>query len=401
MRIALICDDYLPHSTRVSAKMMHELALELLGRGHSPIVLTPDCCIQSTYKYEQLDGVDVLRFRNGKIKDVPKIKRAINETQLSRNGWKAVKRYCSNSSIDGVVYYSPSIFFGSLVNNIKKRWSCSSFLILRDSFPQWVVDEGMIAETSLICRYFRYFEKINYLAADCIGVMSEKNKDLFLKNHPDRNNLNVLYNWCDTSPNIKKISDTPPDCVSKLQNKIIYLYGGNIGKAQDMGNLIRLAVAMKPYTDVHFLFIGQGDEYEFVSKSIVVESLTNVTLIPSVSQEEFREVLKFVHVGLFSLSRKHTAHNFPGKLLGYMKSRLPILGSVNSDNDLLDVINNSNAGHVSENGQDDILFQAAVRMATDISYRSECGLNAYKLLNDKFSVRSACDNIVSSLTNNH
>lgn len=35
MRIALICDDYLPDSTRVSAKMMHELACELLEKDMS------------------------------------------------------------------------------------------------------------------------------------------------------------------------------------------------------------------------------------------------------------------------------------------------------------------------------------------------------------------------------
>lgn len=401
MRIALICDDYLPHSTRVSAKMMHELALELLSRGYSPVVLTPDSGIQSNYKFEQLDGVDVLRFRNGKIKDVPKIQRAINETLLSYNGWKVVKRYFRNSNIDGVIYYSPSIFFGPLVRNIKKRWSCPSFLILRDSFPQWVVDEGMISETSFICKYFRYFERVNYSAANCIGVMSEKNKEVFLNNYPNIDNVNVLYNWCDTAPNIRTKYDVAPDCISKIQDKIIYLYGGNIGKAQDMANLIRLAVAMKPYTNVHFLFIGQGDEYELVSESIVVESLGNVTLIPSISQQEFKDVLKFVHVGLFSLSKKHTAHNFPGKLLGYMKSNLPILGSVNRDNDLLGVINSSHAGHVYENGEDDMLFKAAVLMATDSSYRSQCGHNAYQLLNKKFSVGSAFDNIMASLTNNH
>ncbi|MGG2079119.1 glycosyltransferase family 4 protein [Lelliottia nimipressuralis] len=401
MRIALICDDYLPHSTRVSAKMMHELALELLNRGYSPVVLTPDSGIKSNYTFEQMDGVDVLRFRNGKIKDVPKIQRAIHETLLSYNGWKVVKRYFKNSTIDGVIYYSPSIFFGPLVNNIKKRWSCPSFLILRDSFPQWVVDEGMISETSFICKYFRYFERINYSAANFIGVMSEKNKEVFLNNNPNIDNVNVLYNWCDTAPNIRKKYDVAPDCISKIQDKIIYLYGGNIGKAQDMANLIRLAVAMKPYSNVHFLFIGQGDEYEFVSESIVAESLDNVTLIPSISQQEFKEVLKFVHVGLFSLSKKHTAHNFPGKLLGYMKSNLPILGSVNKDNDLMSVINNSHAGHVYENGEDDMLFKAAVKMATDDSYRSTCGHNAYQLLNNKFSVGSAFDNIMASLTNNH
>lgn len=397
MRIALICDDYLPDSTRVSAKMMHELARELLQRGHEPIVVTPDHCIKSIYKVEQLDGVNILRFRNGKIKDVSKIKRAICETLLSHNGWKAVNSYFSDSVIDGVIYYSPSIFFGQLVNKMKKRWACPSFLILRDSFPQWVIDEGLISEKSLICKYFKFFEKLNYDAADTIGVMSEKNRDVFRKFHPEFSGVEVLYNWCDTKPDIESIHCNKPACISDIGDKIIFLYGGNIGKAQDMGNLVRLAVAMKCYSNVHFLFIGQGDEYELVRDSIKQHGLSNLTLLPSVSQSDFRGILKFVHVGLFSLSKKHTAHNFPGKLLGYMKNSLPILGSVNHGNDLLDVINNNEAGYACENGYDDELLHAAVRMATDSNYRNICGKKANQLLHNKFSVNSAIDKIMKSL----
>mgnify|MGYP000137799508 FL=1 len=41
MKLALIVDDYLPHSTRVGAKMMYELARELLFQGHQVTVITP------------------------------------------------------------------------------------------------------------------------------------------------------------------------------------------------------------------------------------------------------------------------------------------------------------------------------------------------------------------------
>lgn len=41
LKIALIIDDYLPHSTRVGAKMFHELALELKYHGHEITIITP------------------------------------------------------------------------------------------------------------------------------------------------------------------------------------------------------------------------------------------------------------------------------------------------------------------------------------------------------------------------
>ena len=46
MRICLIVDDYLPGSTKIGAKMMHDLALEFLSRGDVVSVITPDSTIE-------------------------------------------------------------------------------------------------------------------------------------------------------------------------------------------------------------------------------------------------------------------------------------------------------------------------------------------------------------------
>jgi len=101
---------------------------------------------------------------------------------------------------------------------------------------------------------------------------------------------------------------------------------------------------MKDYDNVHFLLIGQGDEVSLVQQYIFEHALKNCTYLPSISQEEYKAVLKCVDIGLFSLARNHSIHNFPGKLLGYMANKLPILGSVNEGNDLKDVVSQAGAG---------------------------------------------------------
>lgn len=74
MKLALIIDDYLPHSTRVGAKMFHELGLELLSRGHDVTVITPDITLQAIYSVSMIDGIKVWRFKSGPLKDVGKAK---------------------------------------------------------------------------------------------------------------------------------------------------------------------------------------------------------------------------------------------------------------------------------------------------------------------------------------
>ena len=84
MKLALIVDDYLPHSTRVGAKMMHELARELLLQGHKVTVITPKSGVDSSsFQSESLDGVVIWRFQSGPLKDVAKVTRVINASLLS------------------------------------------------------------------------------------------------------------------------------------------------------------------------------------------------------------------------------------------------------------------------------------------------------------------------------
>ncbi|MEY8213654.1 MAG: glycosyltransferase family 4 protein, partial [Colwellia sp.] len=299
---------------------------------------------------------------------------------------------------DGVVYYSPSIFFGYLASKIKKACQCHAYLILRDMFPQWAIDEGLIKHGSLIEKYFRFFERLNYSSADCIGLMSPKNLRLFENINGSKYNTEVLYNWAD--------KDALP-CKSKvfgvreqfnLADKVIYFYGGNIGHAQDMGNLLRLAEAMKQIKNAHFIFLGQGDEVTLVKQTIEDKALLNCSFIPSVSQEEYKLLLNEIDVGLFSLSAKHTAHNFPGKLLGYMVHSLPILGSVNKGNDLIDIIQDANAGFIFNNGDDEGFYKSAKELAMNVELRENKGLNANQLLVAQFSVESAASQILISFT---
>lgn len=398
MRLVLICDDYLPFSTRVSAKMMHELALTLKQRGHDPIVICPnDQNNQESLTVLNIDGIQVYKFKSGPIKDVPKIKRAINETLLSINAWKSASKIINESRVDGVVYYSPSIFFGGFVKKIKRIWSCPSYLILRDLFPQWAIDEGIISNNSFIAKYFRFFEHKNYAAADHIGLMSLKNLQLFESLYPGHK-CEVFRNWADISPVIKN-SHNFVSVRDKLflRDKVIFFYGGNIGHAQDMGNLMRLVRRMSAYEKAHFLFVGQGDEVNLINSLAKEWDLGNFTYLPSVNQDEFKNILAEVDIGLFSLSANHTAHNFPGKLLGYMVDSLPILGSVNKGNDLLDLVNDNEAGFIHVNGEDENLFSSAEQLYFDESLRRKIGGNAKQLLINQFSVNSAAKHIEKCL----
>jgi hypothetical protein len=48
-----------------------------------------------------------------------------------------------------------------------------------------------------------------------------------------------------------------------------------------------------------------------------------------------------------ALNPSHKPHNIPGKFLIYMQAGLPVLASINTDNDLVRLIQENNVGRVS------------------------------------------------------
>ena len=395
VRVVLLPDEYLPHGTRVHAKMMHELAVHLTSLGHSVTVVTPGTDDQEErLRISHIEGVEIWYFRTPPMRGVGLIRRALAESLLSFRAWLATKEKLSTLSVDICINYSPTIFFGFYAYYLRRK-GAYVYLILRDFFPQWLVDQKRLSKTSFIYWYFRVVELFNYCVANRIAVQSPKNKSVFIENNQVfRGKTSILYNWVappqDTSTD-PKVTDI---FLRKGRQKTIFFYGGNMGFAQDMVNLINLARGMRYRDDAHFLFIGDGDQVELVSEA--AKELENVSYFTSVSQDVFASILRHVDVGLFTLAREHTAHNFPGKLLGYMQNEIPILGSINPGNDLHSVIEGAHAGIVKINGDDDGLYSAAVMMLDDPVLRRSMGKNALILRDTLFSVEGVGKTILKT-----
>lgn len=396
MKILILVDDYLPKSIKVAGKMMHELALEFLHSDHVVTVVTPDMDLKESYKLDELDGIKILRFRSGRIKNVSKPIRLINEILLSFRAVKALSHWLNSNPHDLIVFYSPTIFWSGLVRYLKNIWKSPSYLILRDFFPQWVIDNGIIGKHSILAYLFRFYERNLYATADVIGIQSPANLKWFSETYPNLQNTQLLYNWASSLGDNKGM--VPIDIRKKynLNDRIIFFYGGNIGHAQDMKNLLILAERMLTFPKVQFLFLGAGDEFQLVQDTIKNKNLSNCLLLESVSQDMFTSILTQIDIGLFTLHPDHKTHNFPGKILGYMQVGVPILGAVNKGNDLKTLIEEGKAGYVSIAGDQETLYKNAV-VLLDSNHRKSMGKNANKLLDNIFSVKTTVERILQSL----
>ena len=392
MRILILVDCYYP-SSKSSAKLIHDLGVELHQQGNEVIVVTPSESKTRDLDVSREEGLLIARIKTGKIKGAPKVYRALQEARLSTTLWRKGKQFFQEHPSDLIIFYSPSIFWAPLVRRLKSLWNCPAYLILRDIFPQWAVDLGVLRK-GLIYKFLRMKELEQYDCADIIGVQSPANLEYFTKKLPNKNyHVEVLYNWTKLNEPNKVLSDYRN--LLWLQEKVVFFYGGNIGVAQDMDNMLRLAFSLRHESHIFFLLVGEGSEVTHLKIAIKTKGLENTRILPAVAQQEYLAMLSEFDVGLVSLDRRLQTHNFPGKILGYMYSSMPILASLNPDNDLGTMLDKNEAGLCSLNGDDRTLHTHALTLANNSTLRKRMGQNARHLLEQTFSVSSAAKQILA------
>ena len=322
-----------------------------------------------------------------------KIRRAVNEIRLPTLIWQAGRKLFRSRPCDLIVFYSPSVCFGGLVGRLKAMWGCGAYLILRDIVPQWWVDVGAMRKGLAYC-YFRIKELQQYAVADVIGVQSPASIRYFAEQGWTRRyRLEVLYNWTHTSGQMARRVNLRRKL--GLEGKVVLFFGGTMGAAQDMPNLVRLAESLRNHPDIHVLLVGDGTEVPKLKAMIRQKRLTNITLHPAVDQETYLGILPEFDVGLISLPRSHTTHNFPSKLLLYMYNAMPVLASLNPDNDLSTFLRTHEAGLTCVTGDDDVFVRKALRLAQDADLRRRMGANGRRLLESTFSATRAAGQILS------
>lgn len=398
MQLVLIADAYPPLKTS-GAVQIRDLAAALENQGHTVTLLLPDAGIHETWVLQHVGNIEVLRLKAFETKDVNYAKRFLGEYLLSFFMYKnLLNSPLKNKKWDAVIWYSPSIFFGSLVKKLKQNSNCPAYLILRDIFPEWAVDMGLL-NRGLLYRYFKKVERFQYSQADTIGVQTPSNLEYFENEHKDIHaNIEVLNNWL-SEPTAEtcsiQISETP------LAGRKIFVYTGNIGIAQGMDILIDLATELNNDKTAGFVFVGRGSALEKIKQKAASYKLENILFHDEINPNEIPSLLEQCHVGLIALDPRHRNDNIPGKFLAYMQSGLPVLANINAGNDLETLVNNHKVGFVVTTNSLSELKKHADQLIKDDSFveeREEIKIRCQQLAATHFSSAAAVKQIVSALT---
>jgi len=395
MRIALIADTFPPLRTS-GAVQLRDLSREFTRQGHALTVLLPSPDQHKPWSLEEIDGVQVLRLKAPRTKDIGYVWRTFGEFAMPFAMLRQFRKSpFSNERWDGVVWYAPSIFHGPLASALKKRSNCKGYLIIRDIFPEWAVDMGLMGR-GLPYRFFYAIANYQYSVANVIGVQTPGNRKYFERwqQKPDRT-LEVLQNWLDKPAQARcsiRVNETA------LVGRKVFVYAGNMGVAQGMDILLDLVERLQHRTNIGFLFVGRGSDATRLKDSAKDRKLDNVLFFDEIHPDEIPDLYAQCNAGIVALDPRHKSHNIPGKFLTYMQSGLPVLATVNAGNDLAQMIREEQVGQVCESNRVDDLVQFAERLLEQIESDGQISSRCNNLFQREFAVERTVRQIVSALS---
>ena len=394
MRIALIADTFPPLRTS-GAVQLRDLSREFARQGHQLTVLLPASDLDRDWELQNADGVEVLRLRAPRTKDIGYVRRTLGELLMPFAMLRNLRKSpLARQKWDGVVWYAPSIFHGPLARALKRASGCKGYLIIRDIFPEWAVDMGLMGR-GLPYRFFDAVARYQYSVADVIGVQTPGNLAYFEKwrQQPGRT-LEVLQNWLGEPA--KKPCAIRVDA-TLLAGRKVFVYAGNMGVAQGMDRVLDLAERLLHRPDVGFLFVGRGSDAARLKTTAQARGLSNVVFFDEIDPDEIPDLYAQCSVGIVALDPRHQSHNSPGKFLTYIQSGLPVLANVNAGNDLAALIRREQVGQVCESNDVEQLARMAETLLSQISTDLALPLRCSQLFARQFSVEQAVYQILTAL----
>lgn len=351
--------------------------------------------------YFDNDGIHILGVKTLNLQKSSIIEKGVGQVLIERQYKKAINKYLNSVQFDLVLYSTPPITFPKVIAYLKKHNSnVTTYLLLKDIFPQNAVDLGMMSKNGLkgfLYRFFRKKEKKLYELSNYIGCMSPANVKYVLEHNPEiaPERVEVAPNSVELSP-IDEVRSKREDVRNKYglpTNKPIFIYGGNLGKPQGIPFLIECLNANANRKDCHFLVIGTGTELPRLKTWYEEKKPQSVTVMNGLPKVDYDQLVKACDVGLIFLDHRFTIPNYPSRLLSYLENKMPVLCATDPNTDMGHIAEENGFGYWCESNSTGA-FTNRVDMILNSDIK-KMGDNGYEYLKKNYLVENTYNAIIS------
>ena len=273
---------------------------------------------------------------------------------------------------------------------------------MRDLWPEIPIAIGVV-RNRLLKTYLQRMERRIYRAADHIVALAPGIRDGICRTGYPAERVSMVPNGSDVdlfAPSDGELDDErfgPPDAFRLVFTGAHGLANGLDAVLDAAGELKRRGVH-----DVHFVFIGRGNQKERLMERSRREGLDAlVSWVPLIPKEELARVLPRMDVGMMILKNLPAFYygTSPNKFFDYIACGLPVLN--NYPGWLADMIGEHGCGRALPPDDPSAFADAILWLRDHPEERREMGLRARRLAEERFARDKLGDEFVRVLEQTH
>jgi len=333
LRVLIVSQYFWPENFRIN-----DVAKTLLEKGIEVEVLTgkPNYPRGEVFEGYKAWGRQQESYQGININRIPLRARG-------RGGWRLALNYFSfvvsgllfapwmlrNKKFDVIFIYAPSPILQA-IPAIFIGWikGCPTVLWVQDLWPESLSATGHVKNYAVL-KLVEQMVRFIYRHTDLILISSQAFKTPVRK-LASKTPIMYFPNSVDDTFAMPITVESPP--IDGLGKGFSIIFAGNIGAAQAVGVIVKAAVLLSKYRDIHFIVLGDGSSREWMLKEARLHGLTNlhlpgrfpVEMMPGFMQKASALLVTLADQPIFAIT-------VPNKVQAYMAAGRPIIACMNGE----------------------------------------------------------------------
>jgi colanic acid biosynthesis glycosyl transferase WcaI len=234
---------------------------------------------------------------------------------------------------------------------------------------------GILKDGSAI-RFARAIEKFVYCKAERVVCLCQGFIEKLIARGVSPEKLKLIPDWADTQRVYPMAGATIFRKANGLaKDQFLVLHTGNMGKKQDLMNVVRAAELSQSTPDLTWLLIGNGEERDALEQEIRRRKLRNIRLLPLQPAEGLGEMYAAADVLLLNQKAAVEDSVIPSKLLTYMSAGRAVLAAVSEKSEAAQYIRRAQCGLLVPAEAPKALAEAVLALRRDSALRQRSGAN--------------------------
>lgn len=382
MRLLLL-NQFYPPDVAPTGRYLHNLARELVSRGHQVDVL----CSRGRYDDGaalppgELDGVRIERVAGLGAVGGALLRRAVGSAGFLLSAAARARRLARPNL---VLALTTPPYVGLLARLLAALRGAAHAHWVMDVYPDVLAAHGLLRRRGLVWRALAALARVSLRGSRLVVALGPE-MERSLTPYAPSGSLRTLALWAPFPPVPTPRAEARRAAAGWAADELVLLYSGNLGRSHLLGEFLEAARRLGP-AGPRWVFAGGGPQRARLEAFRAQHPEARVECRPYVDERELREALAAGDVHLASLAPAFVGAVVPSKLQAAFALGRPLLFVGPHDSEAGRWLRESGGGWQVEPDDVEGLLRA-VAQAGDAAERERCGQHALGFARQRFDPR--------------